>query len=75
MKPGIKSTEFWLTLLAQISGIVLLFLGSLKPDSPFIGYIGGLLSILPAPAYAVARSGVKKSENEAAALLSFKDPS
>ena len=75
MKPGLKTTEFWLTLLAQLGGLAMLIVGALKPESPALGFIGGILSLLPAPAYAVARSGVKKSENEAAALLSFKDPS
>ena len=39
-KPGIKSTEFWLSCAGLIGGLVL----SVVPESPWTSIVGGILA-------------------------------
>ena len=73
MKPGYKTTEFWLTLLAQIIGL-LTMTGVIKPEeaTPYLQgggqLVGGLMTVIPQIAYAFSR-GKAKTTAAAKALL------
>lgn len=67
-KPGIKSTEFWLTLLANVLGIAALIVGAASPESPVLEYIGGAITILANLGYGTSRAIVKSSEIKAKAV-------
>lgn len=66
VKPGWKSTEFWLTLTAAIAGLGVLF-GFVSPaeSGEIVGgitqIVGGVMSILPVGAYAMSRGKSKQS--------------
>ena len=78
MKPGWKTTEFWLTLITQILGLLQLT-GVIKPEeagplSQGTGQIiGGLMTVGPAIGYAVSRGIAKLKAPSAgtAALLAL----
>jgi hypothetical protein len=61
MKPGYKTTEFWLTLLAVVLAAVLPFVGDYPPVAQVIG-VG--LSVLAALGYTSARTTTKNREIE-----------
>ena len=62
-KPGIKTTEFWLSLLAQLIGAVVLLIDALGATESFAAKIvGGVIVVLGALGYAVPRAGVKQTE-------------
>lgn len=56
MTKGMKSTEFWLTIIAGLTTVFQTFQGSLDPKTAAI--IGAVLTCV----YTVARSFVKSSE-------------
>lgn len=59
MKPGIKSTEFWIMLVVTIAGLVTAAL----PETHVAVKIAGLVvSVAGSLGYTVARGGVKKAE-------------
>lgn len=58
VKPGYKTTEFWLSLIATLVGAVL----ALVPSTSKVGQICGVVSmVLGALGYTVVRGGVKKA--------------
>tara|TARA_R100001594_G_scaffold121833_1_gene157812 strand:+ start:843 stop:1085 length:243 start_codon:yes stop_codon:yes gene_type:complete len=59
-KPGVKSTEFWLSAIGMIGGLIL----SIVPESPWAQMIGGVLSAVCGVSYTMGRSWAKgKSES------------
>ena len=76
MKPGWKTTEFWLTMAAMLVGAVMAS-GILEAiegdiDNKLVGMIAMVLSGL---GYSVNRMWVKGSDSKAAALAAIsKDP-
>lgn len=59
IKPGFKTTEFWLTLLAMIVGLTTAsgFIPDTSPWARLIGMVGGILSSL---GYTYVRGTLKK---------------
>jgi hypothetical protein len=56
VKPGIKTTEFWLNLLAIIGGVALQFM----PETSTAGHIvGGIMAVLASFHYTQSRVAVK----------------
>ena len=55
MKKGKNTSEFWLSLVTAISGILM----SIFPDNPVTNIAGGLIASLTAPTYAASRAFVK----------------
>ena len=72
-KPGYKSSEFWLTLAAQV--VAALFASGVVADgSTFDKALVLIAGLLGALGYAVVRGGVKKAASAAAALSSQPKP-
>ena len=62
MKPGIKTTEFWVNLIAIIAGIVM----SVLPETHVAVKIAGLvLAGIGSLGYTINRATVKKAEASA----------
>jgi len=78
MKPGYKTTEFWLQLLAQLFG-ALMASGVLAADTPYAKLVGVVLMVLGALGYTYQRGVVKISSDKATAMTvaagAVKDPS
>lgn len=62
VKPGFKTSEFWLTLVAMLVG---LFVASgVLPESHIVMKIAGFaLTALAQLGYSITRAGVKKAAN------------
>lgn len=60
-KPGIKTTEFWLSLAAAVVG-VLAASGGLDPASPAAKVVGITAVVLAAMGYSVSRGLAKQKE-------------
>lgn len=77
MKPGYKTTEFWLSLAAMVVGAIMAS-GVLEViegdfDNKIVGMIAMILTSL---GYTVSRAFTKGKSSEAAAIASVpKDPS
>lgn len=63
VKPGIKTTEFWITMVCMIIGFILES-GVITEGSPAGVIAGAILQAAAAAGYAVSR-GKAKSENGA----------
>ena len=68
-KPGIKTTEFWLTILANIVGLAMEVLGAVEEVAPENQWVrislvlGGLgLQALSGFGYVASRTALKKAE-------------
>lgn len=61
MKPGYKTTEFWLSLIAAVLAAVVPFLGDYPPLAQAVG-IG--LSVLAALGYTSARTSAKNNHED-----------
>jgi len=65
MKPGIKTTEFWMAAIAQVVGILTLF-GVVEPAKSSLiveavqQIAGGLIMGLSALGYSISRGQAKK---------------
>ena len=68
MKSGIKTSEFVLTLLAMLGGVLVYVLTNASPESKWIGHIAMVMGFLPAPVYVGGRAALKKEETKAEAL-------
>jgi len=66
-KPGVKTSEWWLSLAALI--ISALLSSGLVSNSLALQCIGGVATLLTALGYQVSRSFVKTSESRSAALM------
>ena len=64
-KKSYKSTEFWVTIIGLIGGIVL----SLIPESPWTNVVGGVLSCVATGGYTAGRSLVKGKQEIAKSIL------
>lgn len=67
-KPGYKTSEFWLSLLAMLVG-ALVASDAIPTDSTVAKALGVVASILGALGYQVSRAYVKASGNKAAAFV------
>jgi len=65
MKPGYKTTEFWLSAAATIVGLVVTS-GVLpeQPDNVWVRLVGGVVAVLAALGYTAARAKVKAAGEE-----------
>jgi hypothetical protein len=66
-KPGIKTSEWWLSVAALITSALLS--SGLVSNSLALQCIGGVATLLTALGYQVSRSFVKTSESRSAALM------
>jgi len=57
-KPGIQTTEFWLSSIATLLGVVMAS-GAIHDGGIVAQIIGGVLSVLAALGYTAARAKVK----------------
>ena len=64
-KPTWKSTEFWITLVGMIGGIVM----AVMPESPTANVVGGVLAAICGSSYTVGRSMVKGNKEKAISNL------
>ncbi len=60
-KPGFKSSEFWLSTIATIGGI-LLASGALADGSAPAQITGGILAVLASLGYTASRTSLKKQD-------------
>jgi len=65
-KPGYKTTEFWLSTVATIVGIVMMSgaLDTVPADSWISKVVGGIVAVLAALGYSAARAKTKAAETE-----------
>jgi len=61
-----KSTEFWISLIGVISGLVMAAL----PESPWANLIGGAMAAICGSSYTIGRSLVKGNREKSTGLLS-----
>jgi len=66
-KPGVKTSEWWLSLAALITSALLS--SGLVSNSLALQCIGGVATLLTALGYQVSRSFVKTSEKRSEALM------
>ena len=59
MKPGLKSTEFWLNTAAMVIGAVLAAVGE---ENSWTQTLGGLMAVVAPTAYTAGRATVKGRE-------------
>lgn len=64
MKPGYKTTEFWLSLIATFLGF-LMASGVVAEGSEIASYIGGAMAILAQLGYTGSRTIQKKNAGSA----------
>ncbi len=69
MKPGYKTTEFWLTAIAMVIGLVAFIITQGNPDSAWIGRLAFIGGMLPTPVYSVGRASEKKAAMAAGAAV------
>jgi len=62
-KPGFKTTEFWLSTIAVVLGIVLAS-GAVTDGGIVAQIVGGVLSVLSSLGYTAARTKVKVNGGE-----------
>ena len=63
MKPGIKTTEFWLSLGALLLGVAMFLVNTLGTDGSTVGQlVAAGVSLFGVLGYAVPRASVKKAE-------------
>ena len=67
MTPGYKTTEFWLSFVAMLLG-VLMTSGAVAQGSMAAQIVGGVLSVLSVLGYTKSRADVKVADIEAPAL-------
>ena len=71
MKPGWKTSEFWLSFVAVLIGAVFAsgMLDALPADSAVLKIVGLISSVLGALGYTAARGFVKGKDSVGAALI------
>ncbi len=64
MKPGYKTTEFWLSLLATVMGFLLAsgVLDGMDPESWVMRIVGGVIAVLASLGYTASRGKVKAAD-------------
>lgn len=68
MKPGYKTSEFWLSLLVMVLG-ALMSSGVVADGGATATIIGGALTLLSGGVYTLNRMGVKKADTLGAATV------
>lgn len=70
LKPGYKTTEFWLALVGQLTGLFTLFSGlDVSPQAEgAVRAVGGAIVAIVALGYAISRGLTKKGALTNAAL-------
>ena len=68
-KPTWKSTEFWITLVGVIGGIVM----TVIPESPTANIVGGVLAAVCGSSFTLGRSLVKGNAEKAKASADLLD--
>jgi len=63
-KPGYKTTEFWLSALATLLGLLMAsgIIQQVGQDSWIARIVGGLIAALTSLGYSISRGIVKKSQ-------------
>ena len=61
VKPGYKTTEFWLSAIATIVGLVLAS-GLIVEGSSVARIVGGVVAVLAALGYTASRAKIKSGE-------------
>ena len=61
-KPGIKTTEFWLTIVSHLVAVAALVLSAINPEHQWLGIVGMVQSALAQTGYSASRGKVKASE-------------
>lgn len=71
IKPGYKTSEFWMSLAAVLIGAVMAsgVLDSLPQDNPWVRVLGIVASILGALGYQVSRTMTKNAATNAIASI------
>jgi hypothetical protein len=69
-KPGFKTSEFWLSTLVILCGI-LMSSGAIAEESTAARIIGGIMAVLAALGYTGTRAQVKKTESANALEIEF----
>lgn len=66
VKPGVRTTEFWVSLVAQASGVLMLLTGADVggPAEGAVKAVGGAVAALAALGYAISRGLTKKGALE-----------
>lgn len=64
-KPGFKTTEFWLSSIATLAGIVLAS-GAVAEGSKAAQIVGGIVAVLATLGYTGARAKTKAAEADKA---------
>lgn len=64
MKPGFKSTEFWMTLVGIVGGLIM----SVSPDNAYTQALGAVMTAILGSSYTIGRSQLKGKENHAKIL-------
>jgi hypothetical protein len=60
-KPGYRSTEFWLSTVAMVAGIILAS-SAIAVDSTAGQIVGGIVAVLALLGYTASRTEVKKAQ-------------
>jgi len=63
-KPGFKTSEFWINVVAIIAGIVIAS-GLIEDGGMVAQIVGGIMSSLAAASYTAGRSVVKRKQIDA----------
>lgn len=66
MKPGYKTTEFWLSTLALLVGAVMVsgVLDSLDESNWVVRVVGGVVAVLAALGYDASRTKIKTEDHD-----------
>jgi hypothetical protein len=72
MKPGYKTTEFWLSTVAALVGIVMAS-GLVADDSAVTQILGAVMAVLSGMGYTAARGVVKTHEVDADLAARLRD--
>lgn len=76
--PGVKTSEFWLSLLAVLVGAALAIINQLNGGGAAATIVGGLVALLGSIGYTVPKISLKKTNAQAEVLKgseSEKNPS
>ena len=65
MKPGFKSTEFWLNMIGMVGGMVLTAIG----ENQWTTVAGAILSSICGASYSIGRSVLKGKEAQGTAQV------
>jgi len=64
-KPGWKTSEFWISALGMVSGVVM----SSMPSNPYTQIVGAILSAVCGSSYTLGRSHTKGRQSSTASQI------